>query len=480
MAVRAMSWPLRLALTLLAAGLLALAFEPFALAPLAWVGMVPFLLAISGARPSLARTLGFIFGLTFYGLTVHWLFRIFGAAAVALIAILAAGPWLLGAAYALLERRVGVARALLLSPIVWVGLDLFRSELWYFRFSWMQLGFSQVAAPAILQLAGVVGVYGLTLLIVLANALLALALLRWRPSRSLPVAALVVVATVLLSRLPAPRHVLGPGAFRVGAVQSEASDLDTNLRLTDTACRAGARLVAWPEYSLYDGALSDPAILPRLRAAARAGGIYLVVGNKERVPGRSDVVSVFYNAALVISPRGEVLGSYHKHYPVQFFHDGRPGRGFPTFATPWGPMGVAICYDLDFSPVLRHLAWRGASFFVVPTYDALSWGALQHRQHSAMACARAVEHRRYILRPTSSGLTQVIDPWGLTYATNIGTETALVGVIAPMTRLTVCDRVGWAIPYACLALTLLGFVGSLTARALPRPIGGPRNGASPI
>ena len=83
----------RFGLTLLSAAMLAAAFEPLCLWPLAWVGFAPLLIALRGASATMARALAFLFGLVFYGATLHWLFRIFGPAAIALVAILAAGTW---------------------------------------------------------------------------------------------------------------------------------------------------------------------------------------------------------------------------------------------------------------------------------------------------------------------------------------------------------------------------------------------------
>ena len=78
---------LRIGLTLLSAVMLALCFEPVGFSTLAWVALAPFLIALSGAKPTTGRALGFLLGCVFYGATLHWLFRIFGVAAIALIAM---------------------------------------------------------------------------------------------------------------------------------------------------------------------------------------------------------------------------------------------------------------------------------------------------------------------------------------------------------------------------------------------------------
>ncbi|MFQ5810810.1 MAG: apolipoprotein N-acyltransferase, partial [Armatimonadota bacterium] len=398
----------RALLACLSAGLLALCFEPFNLTPLAWVGLVPLFVSLRGASAGGTRGLAFLFGLVFYGITVHWLFRIFGAPAVALIGILAATTWCFGTLHWLTARRLGPERALLLAPIVWVAVDLFRSELWHFKFSWMQLGFSQAGAPAILQLASVIGVYGLTLLIVLVNAALAWLLCKLGPWKALASAAVVVAAAALAGSIRVVEAPVDTDAVRVGAIQSEASDLDRNLALTAECAQAGAEIIVWPEYSLFEDPLANESTLARLSAAAATSRVTLVIGCGERA-GQADP-EAFYNSALVIGPDGRVLGSYHKHHPVQFFNDGLPGRGFPTFATEAGQLGVAICYDMDVAPIFRTLVRHGAQVLAVPTYDAADWGRLQHAQHSAMAQARAVEVRRWVVRAASSGISQIIDP----------------------------------------------------------------------
>jgi apolipoprotein N-acyltransferase len=444
---------LRLGLTALSATLLALCFEPFAVAPLAWVALVPLLVALWGASPSLTRGLAFLFGMAFYGLTVHWLFVIFGTAAIALIGILAATTWAFGLCVSLLQRRFGPQWAALLAPVAWLGVDLFRCELWYFRFPWAQIGFSQVEAPLVLQLASVVGVYGLTFLIVLCNAGLACVLVRHGLRWGLLAAASAIAAGALIGRVQLRDWPDAAPSFCVAAIQTEASDLEMNLALTAEAASRGAQLVVWPEYSLMDYPLDDPRLLPRLSQAAREARAYLAVGCKERVPGGPE--GAFHNATLVLDPGGNVIGSYHKRYPVQFFNDGVKGQSFPAFPTLFGRMGIAICYDLDFAPVSRKLVSNGAEFLVIPSYDAIWWGRNQHLQHSAMAPGRAVEHRRWVLRATSSGISQIIDPSGnVVESLGIGEEGVLVGEMAPGAGLTPYDRGGYLISHICLALTV--------------------------
>ena len=451
----------RIGLTLLSGSMLALCFEPVGLKTLVWVALAPFLVALAEAKPTTTRALGFLLGCVFYGATLHWLFRIFGMAAVSLIAILGATVWAFGVVYSLAETRFGTRFAMLLAPVLWVGVDLFRSELWFFEFSWMQLGFSQVRAPVVLQSVGTIGVYGLTLLIVLVNCLVARVVAKHGWGRGIAAAGLVLVGVALpscIGLIPTDPREAG---VRVGAIQSEASDLDLNLELTAACAESGPKLIVWPEYSLMEYPFDDEATLAKIADAAREAEAYLVVGCKEHIPGET-AEKRYWNAAALIGPDGKLVGSYHKNHPVQFFSDGVSGGEYPTFETDIGRLGIAICYDMDFAPVFRRLVNNGAEILLVPTYDAIWWGKLQHDQHSAMARARAVEVGRWVVRATSSGTSQIIDDSGSTLRALGWRETGHVsGGVLPIRKRTLYCRGGWVLPYVCLGLTVLFIAGEI-------------------
>ncbi len=409
---------------------------------------MPLLVAIVNATPFATRGLCFLFGMAFYAMNLWWFGRIFGPAAVAHYALLAFSLWLFGFAFVAVQARLGPVAALLWAPVLWLGLDLFRCELWFFRFSWLQLGFTQVRSPSVLQLATIGGVYGLTLLVMLTNSLLAAAVVR-RGVRACALLAGVVLAGLwAVGLMPPPGRPPEAGTLPVAAVQSETSHFEA-LDLTD-AIEGSPRLIVWPEYATTDFPLDDPELFGMLADCARRRAAYLVVGCKESIAGR-DPEREFRNAALILSPDGEVVGSYYKHHPIQFFRDGVPGEGYPVFEAADARIGIAICYDFDFAHLSRGLVRNGAELLLVPTYDEIAWSELQHRQHSAMTRGRAVEHRRWVIRPTSSGETQIVDPYGTVCASvPIGGEGVALALVEPSQRLTLYDRVGFVVPYLCL------------------------------
>ena len=70
--------------------------------------------------------------------------------------------------------------------------------------------------------------------------------------------------------------------------------------------------------------------------------------------------------------------------PIQFFKDGFPAREQKLWDSPWGKIGICICYDLSYTRVTDELVRLGANALIVPTMDIIDWGRNQHE----VACAR--------------------------------------------------------------------------------------------
>jgi beta-ureidopropionase len=177
------------------------------------------------------------------------------------------------------------------------------------------------------------------------------------------------------------------GVQFVGNVDREAN-VQTAIRMVREAARQGARIVCLSELfntmyfcvetrrEYFDWAEPIPGpTIERMAAVARETGIVLIAPIFERAPdGR------FYNAAAVIDPDGRVIGKYRKS-SIPFMDVARsteprgnekfyfePGDlGFPTFATPFGRIGILICYDRHFPEAARVLGLDGAEIVFVPT-----------------------------------------------------------------------------------------------------------------
>ena len=141
-------------------------------------------------------------------------------------------------------------------------------------------------------------------------------------------------------------------------------------------------------------------------------GRYLIVGGKDPAPGGN-----FYNTAYVVGPGGDIVFRQVKAVPIQFFKDGLPAPDQKLWDSPWGKIGICVCYDLSYTRVTDRLVKLGAEALIVPTMDVEDWGQAQHELHARIAPVRATEYGLPIFRLASSGISQFVDRAGQVTAT---------------------------------------------------------------
>ena len=163
------------------------------------------------------------------------------------------------------------------------------------------------------------------------------------------------------------------------------------------AGRQRADLVCLPESLTYCGTgldfaeVAEPIPGPSTEyfgQLAKEHGLYIVAGLTEREG------NVLYNTAVLIGPGGELAGKYRKVcLPREEVKGGiTPGHEYPVFDTPFGKVGMMICWDVHFPEVARALSNAGAEIIAMPI-----WGG-----HPALARARAIENQIYLVTSTYS------------------------------------------------------------------------------
>jgi apolipoprotein N-acyltransferase len=203
-----------------------------------------------------------------------------------------------------------------------------------------------------------------------------------------------------------------------------------------------AQIFVLSEYTL-DGAVPDS-----LKNWCREHSRFLVVGGKDVVTN-----DIYYNTAFVVGTNGKVVFKQAKSVPIQFFHDGLPAPKQEVWNSPWGKIGICICYDLSYTRVTDELVRQGAQLLIVPTMDVSEWGRHQHELHSRVAPVRAAEYGIPIFRLASSGISQAVNGNG-----NVVAQTHFDGnaeILAAKLRLPMrgtmpLDR--WLAPL-CVAVT---------------------------
>jgi apolipoprotein N-acyltransferase len=308
--------------------------------------------------------------------------------------------WLgLFVALARLCRRQFGWLAVILVPFVWTGLEYFRSELYFLRFSWLNIGYVFSASPQVFA-ATRLGTYGIALVLMLLVAMLALL-----PRNGARMAyAFFLAALAWFTGVPDKPPALGKtSAVQVAAVQMEfPAPLEVPGVLDKLLARCpDAELLVLSEYT-FDGPVPE-----RVKTWCRERRKYLVAGGKDFISNAE-----FYNTAFVVGPDGDVVFSQVKSVPIQFFNDGRPAKLQKLWESPWGNLGVCICYDLSYRRVTDELVRQGAQAIIAPTMDVADWGEYQHRLHARVGPVRAAEHGVPIFRVCSSGVSQLIDRAG--------------------------------------------------------------------
>jgi len=445
----------RILLTILSGGTAMLAFPPFSYWPLALLAWPLLFLAIRGAGFRFGARLGLLHGLVLYGLTLSWFWNIFQGAAVALWLILALFTGLACGLSAWASRRwQDAAWWPVFSAVVWCALEYYRGEWFALRFPWITPGIA--LGPT--WLSPFLGVYGASMLVALASACLAAATARVRLAGAL----LAAVLAALAVWRPAPVRATGEG-IPLLAVQSENFDLTTYLKRTrDSGFRSGIAL--WPEYAAPFPIREGPDDLGRVRALARDRDLTIVFGTQRSLPGGKHA-----NEALTVEAGG-ITGSHDKNRPVPFLNDGEPGRTAVPVSTRFGKLGTPICFDCDYTEVVRRMTTGGAEAFVVPSLDAAHWSRRQHLQHAELFRHRALENGRWFAVCASSGMTQIIDPHGNRVAQLPLMEDGQLPATLHLSRQqTFYSRAGWLFPWLVTAVAL-AWTGSLWWRSRRTPL----------
>lgn len=154
-------------------------------------------------------------------------------------------------------------------------------------------------------------------------------------------------------------------------------------------------------------------------------GIYLIVPLFESVHE-----SVFYNTAVVLGPSGDIVSKYRKmHIPQdpgfeeKFFF--APGDlGWPVFETPWGKMGVLICWDQWYPEAARMMALRGARVIFYPTAigrldcEPEALGKKQHQAWETVQRGHGVANGCYIAACNRVGREGDTHFWGQSFVSD--------------------------------------------------------------
>ena len=489
--------------------LLTAAFPKIDLAALAWAAFVPLLWAVRNAGPREAFRRGMVFGIAHHLSLLYWLvptMTIYGhlplPLAVGILFLFASVLSLVFTAPcigALALAGPGPARLLVAFPVLWTASEFLRSFL-FTGFPWGLLGYSQYRHLHLIQIADVLGVYGISALVALAGAALFLivaALAGWdwqgqKISRRLAVgggaAALALAAAAWgyggvrieqIDRLAAAAPKIKTAVVQGNIEQSEkwdpafqAAAIEKYLKLSLSTQAQAPDLIVWPEsaapfYFLAEG----PPTRAVMQGVAAAGTNFLIGAPSFELKGRK---ADYYNSAYLVAP-GEILGKYDKAHLVPFGEytpfkeylpflgkivehvgDFKAGPEGHTLALGGRKLGIQICYEVIFPELARAQVRNGAGLLITITNDAWYGQTAGPYQHFILAAMRAVENRRALARAANTGISGFVDPVGRVLdATPLEVEAAVVRPLPLMGTESIYSRHGDVFGWACLGLAIL-------------------------
>lgn len=441
------------------------AFPPLDVGALAWVALVPFLVAAAQARSVHgAALLGLLWGMALTA-GIGWplpgmIVRYFGepvwvgallslGVAIALSGVFYAAfaGWL-----AFLARRD--AAGPLLVAMGFVACELLRGSLIGAN-PWGLAAYSQTrfaAALPLLQSADLAGPYGIGFAVAGCNATLAACLtprLRGgRPRVGVGVLAVVLLGTVLYGRLrldepfgegaPLAVAIVQPGVARGFDWRPEyANDLPTELLARgDTAAVRDAALVVWPEGAVAFYLQEDtPQRRALLAAIGAAGTGAVLLGGPAYAYGERAVE--YYNSIFLVRD-GRVAGRYDKQRLVPLAERDdlhgllpraqayAPGHDARPLDSRVGKLGAFVCFEAMYPEHVRRFVEGGAEVLANLSNDAWFGAEAPAEMHLAMARLRAVETRRWLVRATTTGVSAIVDPHGHVRARSAWGEPAVV------------------------------------------------------
>ncbi len=491
--------------------------------PLAFLAFLPLLLAMRGQTPRRSLFLGLVAGLTMNLLGFSWLttmLKTFSGFPLPLcllfVSIICAYQ---GGRIALMGWLYGRARMLgWRAPLVAFGAFAASELLYPLLFPWY-FGAAVHNAHALAQMADIGG--PILIGVVLMGPSVAIdELLAARVEKRAPYKRMVAIAfaapfvaalygVVRIHQVDAAAQAAPP--LHVGIVQGNmgliqkredsAEGLRRHVRMTADLKKKGVELVVWSESSVTFGVSEDIyKSFYKGTVTNQLGGVPTIFGGVIIHEDPDPKLERLYNTAFISNSKGEIVGRYDKEYLLAFGEYLPFGDTFPILYQ-WSPnsgrfakgtektlldletasgthkIAPLICYE-DILPAFTNdmVAGTDAELIVNITNDAWFGDTAEPWEHLALATIRSIEHRRYLVRSTNSGVSAFVDPVGrvMSHTSTFKSET-LDETVHLMKGATVYEYVGdkpwWVLAAATVFLAFRRRPGTPTqaVEAKPKP-----------
>ena len=397
------------------------------------------------------------------------------------------------------KKSFGKKIALFLFPFYWVTFEYLYS-LTDARFPWLTLGNCLPYFNTFIQIADIIGAYGLSLIILFINILLYLSIkdlsVTKKIKNAFAITAVAIFFVVMMyGTIRLNNFSISENNIRVGLIQPNLNpwdkwkagnlneQIDQYLDLSQRAVNQGAKLLVWPESALPVYLLSGNYNneVTRIHQFVTSNNIDLMTGMpdvnfyfsgkespKDAKETKSGTLYTSYNSILLFTPNSFNVQKYGKIKLVPFgehvpFVEQLPFLGdfikWEVGISSWNvgrdqtvfnlrdinnfplKVGGVVCIESIYPDFVAGFVQRGANLIVVVTNDSWYGYSSGPFQHNEISVLRAVENRRSVVRAANGGVSCIIDPLGRTISsTKLFTKDILVGNVVIRDGLTIYSR----------------------------------------
>jgi apolipoprotein N-acyltransferase len=399
--------------------------------------------------------MGYLAGLLFFAGVLYWIVLNTGAAPILRVLSCLATVSILATIWAITAwgvARVNRSHGLIWATALFIALYQFQEVFWgsgEMGFPWAVWALSQSSLFWFIQIVDLGDNFGLSLWVLMVNALI---FLWWRLNSHRRRIALILLVIFLLAPVYGLYRV---SAFRFGhtvpvaAVQGNIEALekwqmsaeeiiDIYLRESQPLIGTNTQLAVWPETAAPVALRFRQWAKDKLHQFTDSSGIALFTGATDYATNGPDTEMLPLNAAFLIRPDvSELLVSAKVHLVP--FGERIPGQRIlpflgkirlgqaefapakdPVVFPAWRqvpPMGCLVCFEVIFPEVAAELVLGGARLLTNVTQDGWFTGSSQPYQHLDLTRMRAIATRRSIVRAANSGISALILPTGKTQIT---------------------------------------------------------------
>jgi apolipoprotein N-acyltransferase len=400
--------------------------------------------------------------------------------------------------------------------LFWITFE-FAYSLTDFKFPWLTLGNSLAYFTNYIQIADIIGVYGLSVLVLYSNIFAYKFKSNYSAKSNYKLAiigfTIIITIPIIYGNYRTLTFNTDTENVKVGLIQPNIDPnekwqdgnlnqkIDSYFDLSNMAIKEGAKIIIWPETALpvYLLAGNYPKEVKRITQYADSNNVSILTGmpdatffyNKSKAPAEAkptrseEVLYTSYNSILLFNPNSRDVQKYGKMKLVPFGEkvplvDALPFLGdwikWNVGISSWNTgrdttifnaiingedeneeikIGGLICIESIYPIFTSIFVEKGAEFLAVVTNDSWYGDTSGPYQHKEMSVIRAVENKRSVVRAANGGISCLINPLGKTISdTKMYTKDYLVVDVQLNSKLTFYTKHPWLIPVAASVVSI--------------------------